>query len=236
MVLVKESSHVRTITLNRPMQLNALSFEMISRLLELFHAYEENPDVKLQSTGGLDDYLAHLTRESPLQSTEYNLISIRRNIEGTMSEAAIPLVTSALQETEGSVVGPGPGMEFSMAKDLLLGLVWSSPWLSWFIVCFALLPVLGGTWGVLQGVISMTKSMVAFLAVLSVLSRSCLPWFLKLMISLSSQIEKNKLTVALVVANKSASLNSNGVHEVLVKESSDVRTITLNKMLFHLKW
>ncbi|GJU67187.1 K(+) efflux antiporter 6 [Tanacetum coccineum] len=55
---------------------------------------------------------------------------------------------------------------------------------------FALLPVLGGTSGVLQGVISMTKSLVAliaFLAVLSVLSRTWLPWFLKLMISLSSQ-------------------------------------------------
>ncbi|XP_071705129.1 K(+) efflux antiporter 4-like [Rutidosis leptorrhynchoides] len=55
---------------------------------------------------------------------------------------------------------------------------------------FALLPVLGGTSGILQGVISMTKSLVAliaFLAVLSVLSRTGLPWFLKLMISLSSQ-------------------------------------------------
>ncbi|KAI3525562.1 hypothetical protein L1887_04431 [Cichorium endivia] len=46
-VLPKESSHVRTIALNRPKQLNALSFEMMSRLLELFHAYEENPDVRL---------------------------------------------------------------------------------------------------------------------------------------------------------------------------------------------
>ncbi|XP_076899582.1 K(+) efflux antiporter 4-like [Bidens hawaiensis] len=55
---------------------------------------------------------------------------------------------------------------------------------------FALLPVLGGTSGVLQGVISMTKSLVAllgFLAVLSILSRTGLPWFLKLMINLSSQ-------------------------------------------------
>ncbi|KAI3422906.1 Na_H_Exchanger domain-containing protein [Psidium guajava] len=55
---------------------------------------------------------------------------------------------------------------------------------------FALLPVLGGTSGVLQGVISMTKSLViliAFLAILSILSRTCVPWFLKLMISLSSQ-------------------------------------------------
>ncbi|KAK2987731.1 hypothetical protein RJ640_016829 [Escallonia rubra] len=55
---------------------------------------------------------------------------------------------------------------------------------------FALLPVLGGNSGVLQGVMSMTKSLViliAFLAVLSILSRTCVPWFLKLMISLSSQ-------------------------------------------------
>ncbi|KAI3788584.1 hypothetical protein L2E82_01355 [Cichorium intybus] len=77
--------------------------------------------------------------------------------------------------------------------------VWSSPWLRWFFVCFALLPVLGGTWGVLQGVISMTKSTVATLEKENT----------------HLKIEKNKLTVALVVANKSASLNSNGVHEIL---------------------
>ncbi|OVA11356.1 Cation/H+ exchanger [Macleaya cordata] len=55
---------------------------------------------------------------------------------------------------------------------------------------FALLPILGGTSGVLQGVVSMTKSLVmliTFLAILSILSRTCVPWFLKLMISLSSQ-------------------------------------------------
>ncbi|KAL5771045.1 hypothetical protein ACOSP7_015199 [Xanthoceras sorbifolium] len=55
---------------------------------------------------------------------------------------------------------------------------------------FALLPVLGGTSGVLQGVISMTKSLVmliTFLSILTILSRTCVPWFLKLMISLSSQ-------------------------------------------------
>ncbi|KAL6534002.1 K(+) efflux antiporter 4 [Orobanche hederae] len=55
---------------------------------------------------------------------------------------------------------------------------------------FALLPVLGGTSGVMQGVISMTKSLVvliAFLVVLTILSWTCVPWFLKLMISLSSQ-------------------------------------------------
>ncbi|XP_043705214.1 K(+) efflux antiporter 4-like [Telopea speciosissima] len=55
---------------------------------------------------------------------------------------------------------------------------------------FALLPILGGTSGVLQGVISMTKSLVlliTFVAILSILCRTCVPWFLKLMISLSSQ-------------------------------------------------
>ncbi|KAL6556672.1 K(+) efflux antiporter 4 [Orobanche gracilis] len=55
---------------------------------------------------------------------------------------------------------------------------------------FALLPVLGGTSGVMQGAISMTKSLVvliAFLAVLTILSWTCVPWLLKLMISLSSQ-------------------------------------------------
>nr|XP_043621627.1 3-hydroxyisobutyryl-CoA hydrolase 1-like [Erigeron canadensis] len=46
-VLVKENLNVRIIILNRPKQLNALSLEMVSRLLELFHAYEEDPSVKL---------------------------------------------------------------------------------------------------------------------------------------------------------------------------------------------
>uniref|UniRef100_A0A803NG32 Cation/H+ exchanger transmembrane domain-containing protein n=1 Tax=Cannabis sativa TaxID=3483 RepID=A0A803NG32_CANSA len=55
---------------------------------------------------------------------------------------------------------------------------------------FALLPVLGGTSGVLEGFLSMAKLLViliAFLAVLSIVSRTALPWLLKLMISLSSQ-------------------------------------------------
>ncbi|KAB1996406.1 hypothetical protein ERO13_D13G199400v2 [Gossypium hirsutum] len=55
---------------------------------------------------------------------------------------------------------------------------------------FALLPVLGGSSGILQGVLSMTKSLVTlitFLAILTILSRTCVPWFLRLMISLSSQ-------------------------------------------------
>ncbi|KAL0315752.1 UNVERIFIED_CONTAM: K(+) efflux antiporter 4 [Sesamum radiatum] len=55
---------------------------------------------------------------------------------------------------------------------------------------FALLPILGGTSGALQGVVSMAKVLmvlITFLAILSMLCRTCIPWFLKLMISLSSQ-------------------------------------------------
>ncbi|XP_076948791.1 3-hydroxyisobutyryl-CoA hydrolase 1-like [Bidens hawaiensis] len=46
-VLITESSNVRIIILNRTKQLNALSSEMVYRLLEVFHAYEEDPNVKL---------------------------------------------------------------------------------------------------------------------------------------------------------------------------------------------
>ncbi|KAL4319397.1 hypothetical protein GQ457_18G003770 [Hibiscus cannabinus] len=46
-VLVEEKSFARILTLNRPKQLNALSFQMVSRILELFLAYEEDPNVKL---------------------------------------------------------------------------------------------------------------------------------------------------------------------------------------------
>ncbi|XP_055817669.1 3-hydroxyisobutyryl-CoA hydrolase 1-like [Solanum dulcamara] len=46
-VLVEERASVRTFILNRPKQLNALSFEMISRLSELFHASEGDSNVKI---------------------------------------------------------------------------------------------------------------------------------------------------------------------------------------------
>nr|UNQ45085.1 K+ efflux antiporter 6 [Olimarabidopsis pumila] len=55
---------------------------------------------------------------------------------------------------------------------------------------FALLPVLGGNSGIVHGMLSMGKVVVvllSFLAVLSILSRTCIPWLLKLMVSLSSQ-------------------------------------------------
>ncbi|VFR00086.1 unnamed protein product [Cuscuta campestris] len=46
-VLVQETSCVRTFILNRPKQLNALSFEMVSQLLELFLLCENDSKVKL---------------------------------------------------------------------------------------------------------------------------------------------------------------------------------------------
>ncbi|KAG9452954.1 hypothetical protein H6P81_005858 [Aristolochia fimbriata] len=46
-VLVEEKSFARILTLNRPRQLNAASFQMIEKLLNLFIAYEDDPNVKL---------------------------------------------------------------------------------------------------------------------------------------------------------------------------------------------
>ncbi|KAF9669722.1 hypothetical protein SADUNF_Sadunf14G0136700 [Salix dunnii] len=46
-VLVEDNPFSRTLILNRPKQLNALSYQMISRLFELFLAYEKDPNVKL---------------------------------------------------------------------------------------------------------------------------------------------------------------------------------------------
>ncbi|KAK8698507.1 hypothetical protein V6N13_114619 [Hibiscus sabdariffa] len=71
---------------------------------------------------------------------------------------------------------------------------------------FALLPVLGGSSGVLQGVLSMTKSLVVlitFLTILTIVSWTCVPWFLKLMISLSSQCS-DKLGLSLELGSFAA--------------------------------
>ncbi|XP_066370648.1 K(+) efflux antiporter 4-like isoform X3 [Miscanthus floridulus] len=71
---------------------------------------------------------------------------------------------------------------------------------------FALLPILSGTSGLLHGVASMTKSLVvliSFLTILSILSRTGVPWFLKLMISLSSQCS-DKLGLSLELGSFAA--------------------------------
>ncbi|PHU10532.1 3-hydroxyisobutyryl-CoA hydrolase 1 [Capsicum chinense] len=46
-VLVEGTGNVRTFILNRSKQLNALSFQMISQLMELFYASEEDSNVKM---------------------------------------------------------------------------------------------------------------------------------------------------------------------------------------------
>uniref|UniRef100_A0A1D1XCZ5 3-hydroxyisobutyryl-CoA hydrolase n=1 Tax=Anthurium amnicola TaxID=1678845 RepID=A0A1D1XCZ5_9ARAE len=46
-VLVEDHGCAKILVLNRPRQLNALSSQMISKLLKLFVAYEDDPEVKL---------------------------------------------------------------------------------------------------------------------------------------------------------------------------------------------
>ncbi|RZC47761.1 hypothetical protein C5167_040708 [Papaver somniferum] len=46
-VLVEENLHARTIILNRAHRLNALSYQMVSRLHEVYTAREKDPEVKL---------------------------------------------------------------------------------------------------------------------------------------------------------------------------------------------
>jgi 3-hydroxyisobutyryl-CoA hydrolase len=46
-LLVERKSSARVLTFNRPKQLNALSYYMVSKLLEIFHDDEGNTDVKL---------------------------------------------------------------------------------------------------------------------------------------------------------------------------------------------
>ncbi|KAL6126277.1 hypothetical protein ACLB2K_074328 [Fragaria x ananassa] len=77
-VLVQENnSSVRTLTLNRPRHMNALSLEMLSRLSELFVAYEHDTKVKLVmlkgngkafSAGGDIVVMAHHLRNGDLRS------------------------------------------------------------------------------------------------------------------------------------------------------------------------
>ncbi|XP_062000694.1 3-hydroxyisobutyryl-CoA hydrolase 1-like [Rosa rugosa] len=46
-ILIQQNLFARMLTLNRPRQLNALSFEMLSQLSQLFQAYEDDANVKL---------------------------------------------------------------------------------------------------------------------------------------------------------------------------------------------
>nr|GEY21465.1 K(+) efflux antiporter 4 [Tanacetum cinerariifolium] len=75
---------------------------------------------------------------------------------------------------------------------------------------FALLPILGGTSGMFEGMLSMTKTLVTlvtFLAVLSLFSRTCIPWFFNLMISLSSQRLASSIQVQLAAFHFDSSAN-----------------------------
>ncbi|RWR87395.1 3-hydroxyisobutyryl-CoA hydrolase 1 [Cinnamomum micranthum f. kanehirae] len=52
-ILVEEKSNVRTLILNRPQMLNAISYTMIYQLLKYFKAYEEDSNVKLVIVKGM---------------------------------------------------------------------------------------------------------------------------------------------------------------------------------------
>jgi len=54
MLLVETAAGVRTITLNRPAARNALSSELIDRLVEALHAAEDDPDVRAVVLTGAD--------------------------------------------------------------------------------------------------------------------------------------------------------------------------------------
>ncbi|KAG6597228.1 3-hydroxyisobutyryl-CoA hydrolase 1, partial [Cucurbita argyrosperma subsp. sororia] len=79
-VLVEERRFARILTLNRPKQLNAISFTMVSRLLELFSSYETDPSVKLVvvkgkgrafCAGGDVSAAAHAIKESEWRKGAY---------------------------------------------------------------------------------------------------------------------------------------------------------------------
>jgi len=53
-LLVETAGGIRTLTLNRPAARNALSSELIDRLVEAFHAAEDDPDVRAVVLTGAD--------------------------------------------------------------------------------------------------------------------------------------------------------------------------------------
>ncbi|KAH0886407.1 hypothetical protein HID58_062503 [Brassica napus] len=113
-VLVEETSNVRILTLNRPKQLNALSLNMITRLLQLFLAYEEDPSVKLVILKGQgrafcaggdvsavvrDIRLGKWRRSADFMSLQYTL----NYVMATYSKAQISILN-------GIVMGGGAGV------------------------------------------------------------------------------------------------------------------------------
>ncbi|KAF3558273.1 hypothetical protein F2Q69_00016900 [Brassica cretica] len=124
-VLVEETSNVRILTLNRPKQLNALSLNMITRLLQLFLAYEEDPSVKLVILKGQgrafcaggdvsavvrDIRLGKWRRSADFMSLQYTL----NYVMATYSKAQISILN-------GIVMGGGAGVcvhgRFSIATE-----------------------------------------------------------------------------------------------------------------------
>ncbi|XP_056863061.1 3-hydroxyisobutyryl-CoA hydrolase 1 isoform X1 [Raphanus sativus] len=113
-ILVEEKPSVRILTLNRPKQLNALSLNMVTRLLQLFLAYEDDPTVKLVILKGQgrafcaggdvsavvrDIGLGKWRRSADFMSLEYTL----NYVMATYSKAQISILN-------GIVMGGGAGV------------------------------------------------------------------------------------------------------------------------------
>ncbi|KAG2308550.1 hypothetical protein Bca52824_028298 [Brassica carinata] len=113
-ILVEEKPSVRILTLNRPKQLNALSLNMVTRLLQLFLAYEEDPSVKLVILQGQgrafcaggdvsavvrDIGLGNWRRSADFMSLEYTL----NYVMATYCKAQISILN-------GIVMGGGAGV------------------------------------------------------------------------------------------------------------------------------
>ncbi|CAH8362892.1 unnamed protein product, partial [Eruca vesicaria subsp. sativa] len=99
-VLVEEKSSVRILTLNRPKQLNALCFSMISRLLQLFLAYEADPDVKLVILKG----------QGRAFCAGGDVLPVVNDIKLGISDITLPSFIRQVSILNGIVMGGGAGV------------------------------------------------------------------------------------------------------------------------------
>ncbi|XP_040994302.1 K(+) efflux antiporter 6-like [Juglans microcarpa x Juglans regia] len=157
---------IRPLLPNRPFNFRVTKLPLILKIIHL--------TIRLATYLGIPRLLDAYPNLQPRESDPSGDADMSQD-EGSVYTDEID--TLADHEVRELIVGPNAPV-YDGTKNSAVGLL------------FALLPVLGGTSGVLQGVMSMTKVLVlliTFLAVLTILSRTCVPWLLKLMISLSSQ-------------------------------------------------
>ncbi|XP_031503299.1 3-hydroxyisobutyryl-CoA hydrolase 1-like [Nymphaea colorata] len=112
-VLVEQHNCARTIVLNRPRQLNALSFKMVSRLLQLFLEFEEDSKAKLLimkgkgrafSAGGDVSAAAHLATEG-----HWSFAAKFFQVEYTLNYVMATYSKPQVSLLDGIVMGGGAG-------------------------------------------------------------------------------------------------------------------------------